>query len=131
MVKGLLIFYLNDKGDNRVLLILFTTAITSTVVSQLFCHSCTIEAVQQPAYVRTLGEPVRISPRTPQLDPWPTGMMRKRKGKTNSEGSEEILLVAWQEGGGNFLVSTSVQTPRIMDKILDTTPYNSRNVSSF
>jgi hypothetical protein len=32
----LLLFYLNDKGEERVLLILFTTAITSAVVSQLF-----------------------------------------------------------------------------------------------
>jgi hypothetical protein len=62
MIKGLLLFYLNDKGEERVLLILFTTAITSAVVSQLFRHSCTNEAVQQPSYVRMLVRPYAHQP---------------------------------------------------------------------
>jgi hypothetical protein len=67
LIKGLLIFYLNDKGEERerVLLILFTTAITSAVVSQLFRHSCTIEAVQQPLVLPYDRTPVRSSALVP------------------------------------------------------------------
>jgi len=46
MIKGLLLS-LSQKAVLPAAFIHFTIAITPAVVSQLFCHSCTIEAVQQ------------------------------------------------------------------------------------